>query len=88
MTRHAFFQVPLFFMVTVVFAGFARLASVALNGRGSFECIYAICAVGMTLPMLIVLWFPETLLIVFFPDRRLNPLGGFGAFPLWLDVAR
>ena len=83
-----FFQIPVFIIIAVVFAGTARLASVALKGKGSFESIFAISAVGMTLPMLVTLWIPETALLVFFPDHRLTPLGGFALIPVWLDNLR
>jgi hypothetical protein len=84
----AFFQVPFFIVAAVVFAGVARLASTALKGRGSFESLFAIGAVGMTLPMFVTLWIPETMLLVFFPDKRLTPLGGFAVIPVWLDNLR
>jgi hypothetical protein len=84
----AFFQIPFFIVAAVVFAGLARLAAGALRGRGSFESLFAVCAVGMTLPMLVTLWIPETALLVFFPDERLTPLGGFAVIPVWLDNLR
>jgi hypothetical protein len=81
----ALFQSPFFIVAAVVFAGLARLAAGALRGKGSFESIVAVCAVGMTLPMLVTLSIPETALLVFFPDERLTPLGGFAVIPIWLD---
>jgi hypothetical protein len=83
-----FFQIPFFIVAAVVFAGMARLASVALKGQGSFESIFAVSAVGMTLPMFVTLWIPETALLVFFPDERLTTLGGFAVIPVWLDYLR
>jgi hypothetical protein len=38
--------------------------------------------------MFITMWIPETLLVVFFPSHRLQPLGGFAVFPVWVDIFR
>ena len=38
--------------------------------------------------MFVTLWIPETMLLVFFPDHRLTPLGGFAIIPVWLDTFR
>ena len=83
-----FFTIPIFFLGIALFAGVCRWLASVMGGRGSFGDIFAIYAFAMLLPTLLTMWLPETTLIVFFPDRRLTPLGGFDLFPGWVDVAR
>ena len=59
-----FFQIPLFLLTNVVFAGTARLLAAACGGRGSYEDIFALCCTAMTLPMFLTMWLPETLFIL------------------------
>lgn len=83
-----FFALPIFFVIYVVSAGAARLVSFSFKGSGSFEDLFSLYSLAMCLPMFITMWIPETLLIVFFPGHRLEPLGGFAVFPVWVDVLR
>jgi hypothetical protein len=57
-----FYQIPLFLVAFIVFAGSARLMASAFRGQGSFENAFALCAAAMTLPMLLTMWVPETIL--------------------------
>ncbi len=75
-----FFQIPLFFVTTILFAGVVRLLSSAAGGRGSFESLYAVLCVTQTLPMLLTMWIPETVNFIFFPLQKI--------YPDWLDIAR
>jgi len=34
------------------------------------------------------MWIPESLLLIFFPDQRLTPLGGFKIYTMWFDYIR
>ncbi len=83
-----FFCLPVFVFAAILFAGTARLIASALKGSGSFEQIFSVMSVCLTLPMLLTMWIPETALIAFFPEGRATPLGGFAAMPAWLDAAR
>lgn len=84
----AFFMIPVYFVAVILFAGIGRILALWLGGKGSFDDIFAIFALAFLLPTLLFLWLPETALIVFFPDQRLTPLGGFELLPLWVDIAR
>jgi hypothetical protein len=75
-----FFQIPFFFITSVVFAGIARLLSAILKGQGKFEDLFCLFCVAQTLPMILTMWIPETILFIFFPDQSIHPL--------WLDAAR
>ena len=83
-----FFGLPAYFIIAIVFAGTARLIASALHGTGSYESLFAIYGVASVLPMLILLWFPEAILIVLLPDQRMQPLGRATFIPPWLDAAR
>ncbi len=83
-----FFAIPLFFIIAVVFGGVSRLFSHIIGGKGSFENNYAIYATVSVVPTFITMWLPETVLIVFMPHMRAEPLGGFKNMPIWLDAAR
>ena len=84
----AFFGIPVFFMIAVVFGGVTRLLSVIFKGEGSFENNFSVYCTSSIIPTLITMWLPETLLIVFFPDMRAQPLGGFEVLPIWADAVR
>ena len=84
----SFFALPVYFVSVILFAGTARLLSMLFRGTGSFEHIFAIYAIALVFPTVITMWIPETTLIVFFPDQRLMPLGGFAVMPMWLDTLR
>ena len=83
-----FFGLPAYFIIAIVFAGTARLIAQGLRGTGSYESLFAIYGVTSVLPMLILLWIPEVILMVLLPDQRMQPLGGATFLPLWLDAAR
>lgn len=75
-----FWQIPFFFLTSIVFAGTARLLASAVSGTGSFEAIFAVFCVAQTLPMFITMWLPETFLFLFSP--------GVDLWPVWVDVVR
>ncbi len=83
-----FYQIPLFIVIMVLFAGTARLLAMVFHGQGSFENLFAVTCVSMTLPMFLTMWLPESMLMICFPGHRLTPLGGFKIFPMWFEVAR
>jgi hypothetical protein len=83
-----FFGLPVYFIIAIVFAGTARLIAHGLRGTGSYESLFAIYGVTSVLPMVILLWIPEAILMVLLPDQRTQPLGGATFLPLWLDAAR
>ena len=75
-----FWQIPFFFITSIVFAGTVRLLSAMINGKGSFEDIFALFCIAQTLPMFLTMWLPETVGFIFFPGKII--------MPLWLDIAR
>jgi hypothetical protein len=83
-----FFGLPVYFIIAIVFAGTARLIAHGLRGTGSYESLFAVYGVTSVLPMLILLWIPEAILMVLLPDQRTQPLGGATFLPPWLDAAR
>ncbi len=83
-----FFGIPVFFLISIVFAGTSRLLSTLLGGEGSFENNFVIYCTSAFIPTLLTLWLPETLLIVFFPDLRATPLDGFKILPAYIDFIR
>ena len=42
----------------------------------------------MTLPTFLMVWLPDSILLFFFSDQRLTPLGGYAIYPEWLDNFR
>jgi len=84
----AFFGIPVYFATAILFAGTARLLAMAWHGQGSFELLYAMYGLFSFLPMFILLWLPEAALMIFFPEQKSQPLGGFALMPAWLDAAR
>lgn len=83
-----FFALPVFLMIAIVFAGLCRLIAHIFNGSGSFENIFSIYCISITLPMFLTMWLPESMLIIFFPSQRATELGGFKIFPVWIDALR
>ena len=69
-----FYQVPFFFLTSIVFAGTARLISIPFKGKGNFEDIFCILSISLTLPMLITMWVPETIYFIFFPGQGIKPV--------------
>lgn len=55
------------------------------GGAGSFEDTYAVAAIATSFPMFALLWLPETVFILFFAEHKLEPLGGIGFVPVWVD---
>jgi hypothetical protein len=75
-----FYQIPFFFLTSIVFAGAARLLSATVRGAGQFEDIFAVFCVAQTFPMFLTMWLPETAIFLFSPHN--DP------FPLWIHTAR
>jgi hypothetical protein len=69
-----FYQIPFFFITSILFAGTARLLAVGFGGRGTFEKIFAVFCIAQTLPMFITMWIPETFCFIFFPGQSVIPL--------------
>ena len=82
-----FFQIPLFLLTNVVFAGTARLLAAACGGRGSYEDIFALCCTAMTLPMFVTMWLPETLFFFLLPPDY-APAGAWKAAYLLFNILR
>jgi hypothetical protein len=68
-----FYQVPFFLLINILFAGIARLLSLAFGGRGSFEDLLCVVCAANTFPMFVTMWLPEMLGFLFFPGRYLFP---------------
>lgn len=83
-----FFALPVFILIAIVFAGLCRLVALIFNGNGSFENIFSIYCLSITLPMFLTMWLPESTLIIFFASQRATELGGFRIFPIWIDALR
>lgn len=75
-----FYQIPFFFLTSIVFAGTARLLAASVNGEGRFEDAFAVFCVAQTFPMLLTMWLPETAIFIFSPCT--DP------WPMWLHAAR
>jgi hypothetical protein len=75
-----FWQIPFFFITSILFAGVVRLLCAAVNGQGRFEQMFAIFCIAQTLPMFLTMWLPETIGFIFFPGEAI--------MPVWIDVIR
>jgi hypothetical protein len=75
-----FYQIPFFFITSIVFAGTARLLAVPFSGAGSFEDHFCLFAVAQTLPMFITMWVPETIYFLFYSSTSV--------VPVWVDIVR
>jgi hypothetical protein len=82
-----FFQIPFFLVAFITFAGTARLVAAAFRGGGSFENAFALCAVAMTLPMMLTMWVPETI-IFFAAPPGYAPSGAWGTVWLLFNIVR
>jgi hypothetical protein len=82
-----FYQLPLFLVAIIAFAGTARLVAMAFGGRGRFEDAFAVCAVALTLPMLLTMWVPETVIFIAAPPGW-APAGAWGTVVAVFHVAR
>ena len=67
--------------------GFACRAAMAFGGRGRFEDVFAVCGVAMTLPMLLTMWVPETIIFIAAPPGW-APAGAWGTVVTVFHVAR
>ena len=83
-----FFCLPLFILLTLVCAAVIQFLSIFLKGNGTFEDCIALCGFSLWIPILPLMWFPETINMIFFPDLRTQALGGIFGIPGWLDAAR
>jgi hypothetical protein len=75
-----FYQIPFFFLTSIIFAGLVRLLSITFSGKGTFEDHFCLFCVVQTFPMLITMWLPETIYFVFFNQATI--------FPGWVDITR
>ena len=75
-----FYQIPFFFITSIIFAGTVRLLSIAFSGKGRYEDHFCIFAIAQTFPMFITMWVPETIYFVFFNKATV--------MPIWFDVTR
>jgi hypothetical protein len=83
-----FFIIPVYFLVFATAAGVMQLLARGLGGAGSFEDTFAVVALGSIVPTVVLMWLPETFLLVFFPGLRAEQLGGFSFLPPWADALR
>jgi hypothetical protein len=83
-----FFAAPAYLVILIAFAGTTQLVAGAAGGRGRFEHVVAVLGLAMVLPTVLLMWLPETVLMVAVPGLRAEELGGFLGLPVWLDVAR
>jgi hypothetical protein len=75
-----FYQIPFFFITSIIFAGIVRLLSIIFSGKGNYEDLFCMFAIAQTFPMFITMWIPETIYFVFF--------GKATVMPIWFDVSR
>jgi hypothetical protein len=75
-----FYQIPFFFLASILFAGTASLMSIPFKGRGDFIDIFCLLSISLTFPMFLTMWLPETINFIFFPGKTI--------IPLWFDVGR
>lgn len=83
-----FFALPVYMIVYVSAAGAIQLLLRSVGGSGSFEDVFAVVTLASTLPTLLLMWLPETVLLVLAPDARAEPLGGFAGLPSSIDSLR
>lgn len=75
-----FYQIPFFFITSILTAGVFRLLSNLFQGTGAFEDHYCIYCVAQTFPMFLTMWVPETIYFLFFEQATI--------MPAWFDVSR
>lgn len=63
-----FFQIPFFFITSIIFAGTVRLLSIPFGGKGAYEDLFALFCVSQTLPMFFTMWLPETIFFFLFTN--------------------
>jgi len=83
-----FYQVPVFLVAIVSFAGTARLVAMAFGGRGRFEDAFAVCGVALALPMLLTMWVPETIIFIAAPPGGWAPAGAWGTVVSVFHIVR
>lgn len=76
-----FFQIPFFFITSIIFAGTVRLLSIPFGGKGSYENHFALFCVSQTLPMFITMWLPETIFFFAFTKETFS-------VNIFIDIAR
>lgn len=82
-----FYQIPLFVLINVVFAGTARLVAAAFKGSGTYEDAFSLCCLAMTFPMFLTMWLPETIMF-FATPVGFWPAGAWGTVWLWFQILR
>ena len=83
-----FFTIPAFFLILVTQAAGTQLVARLLRGVGTFEDTFAVLSLGIVLPTFLLMWVPETLVLVLAPQLRAEALGGFPFMPEWLNTVR
>lgn len=83
-----FFTIPAFFLILATAAAITQLVARAFRGQGSFTSTFCVLSLGIALPTFLLMWVPETLVLVLAPQLRAEELGGFSFMPDWLNVAR
>ena len=74
------YQIPFFFLTSILFAGIVRLVAMGFSGKGTFEDLFCLFCVAQTLPMFLTMWLPETIFFAFFEEATIAPV--------WVDVGR
>jgi hypothetical protein len=75
-----FYQIPFFFITSILFAGIVRLISIPFHGVGTYEDHFCLFTVAQTLPMFVTMWLPETIYFAIFNSATI--------LPTWADVLR
>jgi hypothetical protein len=68
-----FYQVPFFFVSSIIFAGTSRLLAIIFSGKGNYEDHFCLFAVAQTFPMFITMWIPETIYFLVFDEATVMP---------------
>ncbi len=76
-----FFQIPFFFITSIIFAGSVRLLSIPFGGKGAYENLFALFCVSQTLPMFLTMWLPETIFFFAFTKDTFT-------VNIYIDIAR
>lgn len=83
-----FFTVPAFFLILGTAGAATQWTARALRGRGTFNDTFSVLSLGIVFPTFLLMWVPETLMLVVVPGLRAEQLGGFSFMPDWLNIAR
>jgi hypothetical protein len=76
-----FFQIPFFFITSIIFAGTVRLLSIPFGGKGAYEDLFALFCVSQTLSMFLTMWLPETIFFFVFTKDTFE-------INIYIDIAR